>query len=1066
MSNTDDELTNDRTEEQEEDDYQLIDPNDLTIIDDPDNWKPDEEKILAYATLLGYDPSKDPKEILKIAEKYLTIKLEDHIRRAFMRVDNRILYIDMNTQEIKLESDLETRATEEIEECRKKAAEKLNPPFKNNLNNTEEELKKKLEEQKQYNDSLRNSVQNIEIIDAPSDDENKEDKIEDKKEENNNKNKKEESEEESSSEENKKEDNINYKNNIDNKPNKKEELIENKDDNFESSRSSNEDQDMKKTIKSQNFDDFEEDKKETEIKNNKKNDDIINFRDKPLKKERSDISKGKYSNNNNIDDNSSDEDKNEDKKSPIKNKKDESKEKNNYLNKSIMSLKKYKNKLRQEYLSKKENFIKENSDKISENLRKKKELEMSQVNLEDLDDYEQILKQKMEQELTKYKKNLISKYEYEELNPFSDIDLKQKYDLKKLKLESDIRIQKDKNKSKEEQEIKNNKMKLEKRRKQLDEINSNKKAKLITKNKNDINSLEKEFINKYETYISQYKANVERNNDDINNDLSDDILKTNLKELEQEFIKELKENFEQEKIMVKYQLESDMIKELENIKIQNKIKQEQEIQKINEKMNNLGNEYFSKKNEIKNNLNIKKEKDELFIKQQLQRISGTFFNEIKNKYLNKLNEEMNQINSIIKQNNNYSNNYDKPSNENIEINIQEKILDKFIKRRSKLYELKSIYDITEQEYNKKKLGIEFISKVIYEINKILLEKGSNFSLDFNLDNNNKDDLLVEEIKLNLENKSEEFKIKNRDKMNNKIYPFLNDEIQNLMENIRNDKEKDINLNNNYFFSKSNQINNNNNLFSYNNNEFRFQSFLNNNSLKFKNNNKKSFSLDKRNNNYITNNSLIENGAIKMNNNNNNNLNNININFNSQENIDPNNLELSPEILNLFTKDILYIYHKIISFIKEEPSLIEKEKQDLNKKEGFNNTLKSLKDNDNFINYKNDFNFILSQEQRTSRNIKSNIESKVRLFNKIKSSWEETMYYIYNNYSKPDSIKMKLNIILELIDDYKYLSKSNKRERFGDKIYNNYNVFNSSRMNNNFRYGENILRTSSYDRKYN
>ena len=56
---------------------------------------------------------------------------------------------------------------------------------------------------------------------------------------------------------------------------------------------------------------------------------------------------------------------------------------------------------------------------------------------------------------------------------------------------------------------------------------------------------------------------------------------------------------------------------------------------------------------------------------------------------------------------------------------------------------------TKQKKNKKKLGIEFISKVIYEINKILLEKGSNFSLDFNLDNNNKDDLLVEEIKLNL-----------------------------------------------------------------------------------------------------------------------------------------------------------------------------------------------------------------------------------------------------------------------------------------------------------------------------
>ena len=88
VENSYDELTNDRTEEVEED-YQLIDPNDLIIIDDPDNFKPTEEMILAYATLLGYDPSKDPKELLKIAEKYLTCKLEENMRRAFMRADYR-----------------------------------------------------------------------------------------------------------------------------------------------------------------------------------------------------------------------------------------------------------------------------------------------------------------------------------------------------------------------------------------------------------------------------------------------------------------------------------------------------------------------------------------------------------------------------------------------------------------------------------------------------------------------------------------------------------------------------------------------------------------------------------------------------------------------------------------------------------------------------------------------------------------------------------------------------------------------------------------------------------------
>ena len=175
MENTDDELTNDKTEEQE-DDYQLIDPNDLIIIDDPDNWKPPEEIILAYATLLGYDPAKDPKEILKIAEKYLTCKIDDNMRRAFMRSDYRILYIDMITQEITLESDLETKAKEEFAVCREKSLNKPPLPFKNNFKSIEEELKKKMEDQKRHNDSMKNSTENIQIIDEPSDEEKEEEK--------------------------------------------------------------------------------------------------------------------------------------------------------------------------------------------------------------------------------------------------------------------------------------------------------------------------------------------------------------------------------------------------------------------------------------------------------------------------------------------------------------------------------------------------------------------------------------------------------------------------------------------------------------------------------------------------------------------------------------------------------------------------------------------------------------------------------------------------------------------------------------------------------------------------
>ena len=1076
MENTDDELTNDKTEEME-DDYQLIDPNDLIIIDDPDNWKPTEEITLAYATLLGYDPNKDPKEILKIAEKYLTCKIDDNMKRAFMRDNYRILYIDMNTQEITLESDLETKAKEEFEECRKKSVIKPPVPFQNNFKSIDEELKKKMEDQKRHNDSMKNSAENIQIIDEPSDEEKEEDKkIENKKND------------ESSSEHNNinNENNINIKNNTPSKKEQKNDYDDYFDDDAfnESSKTSN-DNDIQKTIKSQKFDEIEEIKEKEEEKfkeerkvkknSNKKNDDIINIRDIPKKKEKSNLSKENFDLNL---DNSSDEDNFKSKK--MSDKKNQSKEKKKYLDKTKMTFKKYKNKLKQDYINKKNDFREKNIDNITENLKKKKTLQMSEVSLEDLDFYETSLKQKMEQELNKFKKNLITTYEYKDLNSSVEIDLEQKLEIKKKKVESDIRIQKERNKNKLENEQNKNKILLEKKIVDLEELNKSKKSRLNTKHKNDINSLEKEFQIKYEQYINEYK-NKDQNNKGNNDLKSNDILKNNLNELEQEYMKELKEEFEQEKISINYQIQSDMLKELENYKTQIKYNRDQELQKINDRINNLGNDYFTEKNLIKKELDIQKEKDELYIKEKLQKISGTFFSEIKNRYLNKLNEEMKQISSLIKQNNN-----NKEQNENIEIKVEEKLIDNFVIKNSKLSELKSIYDLTEKDYNEIKLKIEYISKAISVINKLLIEKGSNFSFDFNLENKNenKDDSLVNEIILKLQNKLEEFKIKNKDNIDIKIYPFLDDEINNLMENIRKSKENNIIRNNNYYFTKNAKFTKNNffnNDDNINNNIKLNPQFLPNyNPNKFKNNLKRPLSYDRNNYNnnsnngfFYLNNNFQENGSIKFNN-------NKNINLNIRRNVDENNLELPEEILNNFSEDLLYLYNKIISFLREESSSIENEKQNLNKQENINNNLKNFKDTENLRSYKNDFNFILSQEQRTSRNFKRNIEDKIRLYNKIKSSWEETLDFIYNNISRLDSIRMKFNIISENINDYKTLTHSNKKDIFGERMYNNhynrmnnfmennnYNVFNSASKNqNNFRYGGNNLRYSSLDRKYN
>ena len=47
--------------EDNEDSYQLIDPNDLYIIYDP-NCKSTQEYIVAYATQLGYNKAEDPPQ--------------------------------------------------------------------------------------------------------------------------------------------------------------------------------------------------------------------------------------------------------------------------------------------------------------------------------------------------------------------------------------------------------------------------------------------------------------------------------------------------------------------------------------------------------------------------------------------------------------------------------------------------------------------------------------------------------------------------------------------------------------------------------------------------------------------------------------------------------------------------------------------------------------------------------------------------------------------------------------------------------------------------------------------
>ncbi len=106
---------NKKNEEEEEiEEEELIDPNDLIIINDPKNWEPTQEQIYAYAEELGIDVDSDPKELIEIAYKYLKNEIPSDWKRTFRKDNNQLLYINFKTNDIRLSTDIEEKAKDEV----------------------------------------------------------------------------------------------------------------------------------------------------------------------------------------------------------------------------------------------------------------------------------------------------------------------------------------------------------------------------------------------------------------------------------------------------------------------------------------------------------------------------------------------------------------------------------------------------------------------------------------------------------------------------------------------------------------------------------------------------------------------------------------------------------------------------------------------------------------------------------------------------------------------------------------------------------------------------------------
>ena len=664
-------------------------------------------------------------------------------------------------------------------------------------------------------------------------------------------------------------------------------------------------------------------------------------------------------------------------------------DKKNYLEKIRISLEKYKKKLKKNYITEEKDFI----------IHKIK----SELNMDDIDIYELSLKQKMEQEINKFKKNLISCHEKQELNQslnIYEIDLKHELDKKKIQLESEIRIQKERNKNKKIKAIKSNQKYLEHKKKILEKNFNDKKELLTIKNNNKIYELERGYKNNFENYKIQYEINAIKIEENINNNFSNDLYKFNINELEEEIIKELTAKFEEEKINIKNEFELNMYKEIKKEK--NKI--EKDIKKINENLFNLEKESLDKINLIKNEIKIQKEE------YNINNINYNI-NDIKNKIINCINEKIKQIVIYIRQNINYH----KITNEPFNDSIEGKLMNQLNTNKTDLTKMKSLFDLCEKDYIEIIMKIKFISNFIFTMKKILIEKSTN----------NNDDLIVEELKKELN----ELKIKYKNNINT-IYPFLKE--------IKEEKNNDNNIINKskYDYSLNSQYNPN-----YNINKTQRQE-------------KKvsiSFSQDKTIKNPFKS-SERENGSIFS----------RTSTSNNNSDISNSNLRLSDNTLSTFTKDMINLYNKIIIFINEESNNIEKEKQIFNGKENLNNNLRSLKNDGGLEEYRDTINFILSHEQRNSKNKKLEIKSKIYYFKKIKSIWEKDIYYIYNN-TNIKNIKIILNDLVEEINKYKsfFISEKYSNDNIIINKYNN--PFHVSKSNN--RYKGNNIRNSSFDVKY-
>ena len=465
--------------------------------------------------------------------------------------------------------------------------------------------------------------------------------------------------------------------------------------------------------------------------------------------------------NNDIDISLEDENENENDEL-IKRKEDDDKKKQ-YLNITKNEFINYKDELKSKYKEEKDKLIKDYKEDIEKKAILLKRNSRDKYNIKP---YEKELEEKYNKEILKYRNDYLKDFEEEIKNESENEN--ETEDLLKSKIENiknEIKEERSKMEEIEERYRKKKEMKI----KNLDEIKAKK-----------ISNLELEYNNKINNFEITLKKNYEKNCEKKKENKIQSLNKE-IDKLINAYSKEINEKYEQKKIKLKNGIEDEFLKELEIYKNILRNDNKKEIEEINNKINDLFNDYNEQINYIRKKSEEKIEKE---VKNKIENIE--IFDKFNENILNNIDKAFKDIIDKIRQII-IDEEIDEPI-EKTESKIEEFLYEYFNKKKSELEEIKNRLDLEENEYIIKEFNINYLKEIIFIINKLINEENNSFKYNDNdNDNDNNNEKLVEKIINECLKVINEYREKFYMKANKKFYPFL-EEILISFFNLNNNEE--------------------------------------------------------------------------------------------------------------------------------------------------------------------------------------------------------------------------------------------------------------------------------------